>query len=164
DPWVRSSLVGALYVMGVTLWSELASSWDARGLSQAREVEALVHGRYQREILHVGVAMVATAIVLGVLLGTAAALLQGGRERGGGAASGGGCEHREQGCGCGGRRRAGRGGDARARRGDALRADAPGHGARPAALRRGLVRARRLDAHRRGARDRRASPGRRRAA
>jgi arylsulfatase A-like enzyme len=73
-PLPTPSLVGAAYVAGLTLWGVRTTTADERQLgAQARQIEALVHGRFHGEIDRVAAAIFAAAIVVGAGLGLAAA-------------------------------------------------------------------------------------------
>jgi arylsulfatase A-like enzyme len=66
-------LVGAAYVLVLAAWAAQSPTVDGRaGGAQARQIEAVVEGRFGAEIGRVGIAIVATAIVVGALLGWAA--------------------------------------------------------------------------------------------
>ena len=66
-------LVGAAYVLVLAAWAAQSATVDERaGGAQARQIEAVVEGRFGGEIGRVGFAIVATAIVVGALLGWAA--------------------------------------------------------------------------------------------
>jgi arylsulfatase A-like enzyme len=66
-------LVGAAYVLVLAAWAAQSPTVDERaGGAQARQIEAVVEGRFGGEIGRVGIAIVATAIVVGALLGWAA--------------------------------------------------------------------------------------------
>jgi len=66
-------LVGAAYVLVLAAWAAQSPTVDERaGGAQARQIEAVVEGRFGGEIGRVGIAIVATAVVVGALLGWAA--------------------------------------------------------------------------------------------
>jgi arylsulfatase A-like enzyme len=66
-------LVGAAYLLVLAAWAAQSPTVDERaGGAQAQQIEAVVHGRFGGEIGRVGIAIVATAIVVGALLGWAA--------------------------------------------------------------------------------------------
>jgi arylsulfatase A-like enzyme len=66
-------LVGGAYLLVLAAWAAQSPTVDARaGGAEARQIEAVVHGKFGAEIGRVGVAIVATAIVVGALLGWAA--------------------------------------------------------------------------------------------
>jgi arylsulfatase A-like enzyme len=66
-------LVGGAYVLVLAAWAAQSPTVDARaGGAEARQIEAIVHGRFGAEITRVGIAIVATAVVVGALLGWAA--------------------------------------------------------------------------------------------
>jgi arylsulfatase A-like enzyme len=66
-------LVGAAYVLVLAAWAAQSPTVDERaGGAQARQIQAVVEGRFGAEIGRVGVAIVATAILVGALLGWAA--------------------------------------------------------------------------------------------
>jgi arylsulfatase A-like enzyme len=63
-------LVGAAYVLVLAAWAAQSPTVDDRaGGAQARQIEAFVQGRFGAEIHRLGIAIVATAIVVGALLG-----------------------------------------------------------------------------------------------
>ncbi|MGH7296321.1 MAG: sulfatase-like hydrolase/transferase, partial [Polyangiaceae bacterium] len=63
-------LLGAAYVLVLAAWAAQSATVDERaGGAQARQIEAVVHGRFGGEIGRVGVAILATSIVVGALLG-----------------------------------------------------------------------------------------------
>ena len=69
-------LVGAAYVLVLAAWAAQSPTVDERaGGAQARQIEAIVEGRFGGEIGRVVIAIVATAVVVGALLGWAAWLL-----------------------------------------------------------------------------------------
>jgi arylsulfatase A-like enzyme len=75
-------LVGGAYLLVLAGWAAQTATVDERaGGSQARQIEAVVQGKFGAEIGRVGVAIMATAIVLGALLGWAARGLVALRER-----------------------------------------------------------------------------------
>ncbi|MBV9946173.1 MAG: sulfatase-like hydrolase/transferase, partial [Myxococcales bacterium] len=75
-------LVGAAYLVPIALWAVQSPTVDEReGGSQARQIDAVVHGHFAGEIARMGVAIVAAALVIGALLGWAAALLVALRDR-----------------------------------------------------------------------------------
>lgn len=66
-------LVGAVYVLVLAAWAAQSPTVDERAVGgQARQIAALVEGRFGDEIGRVVVAIVATAVVLGAVLGWAA--------------------------------------------------------------------------------------------
>ena len=66
-------LIGAAYVLVLAAWAAQSVTVDERaGGAQARQIQAVVQGRFGGEIGRVGVAILATSIVLGALLGWAA--------------------------------------------------------------------------------------------
>ncbi|HEY1693115.1 MAG TPA: sulfatase-like hydrolase/transferase [Polyangiaceae bacterium] len=66
-------LLGAVYVLVLAAWAAQSPTVDDRaGGAQARQIEAVVTGRFGGEIGRVGVAILAAAIVVGALLGWAA--------------------------------------------------------------------------------------------
>ncbi|MGD0528687.1 MAG: hypothetical protein ABSE49_26360, partial [Polyangiaceae bacterium] len=66
-------LVGAAYVLVLAAWAAQSPTVDERaGGAQARQIQAVVEGRFGGEIGRVGIAIVATAILVGALLGWAA--------------------------------------------------------------------------------------------
>jgi arylsulfatase A-like enzyme len=66
-------LLGAAYVLVLAAWAAQSATVDERaGGAQARQIEAVVQGRFGAEIGRVGVAILATSIVVGALLGWAA--------------------------------------------------------------------------------------------
>jgi arylsulfatase A-like enzyme len=68
--------VGAAYVLVLAAWAAQSPTVDERaGGAQARQIEAIVEGRFGGEIGRVVIAIVATAVVVGALLGWAAWLL-----------------------------------------------------------------------------------------
>ncbi len=69
-------MIGAAYVTGLTLWTVRTPTVDERDLgAQARQIEALVRGRFHGEIDRIAVAIVAAALVVGAGLGIAAGTL-----------------------------------------------------------------------------------------
>ena len=66
-------LVGGAYVVALAGWAAQSPTVDERaGGAQARQIEAVVHGTFGAEIGRVGVAIVATALLAGAVLGWAA--------------------------------------------------------------------------------------------
>jgi arylsulfatase A-like enzyme len=75
-------LVGAAYLLVLAAWAAQSPTVNEQaGGSQARQIEAVVHGRFGGEVDRVGVAIVAAAIVVGALLGWAARALVALRDR-----------------------------------------------------------------------------------
>jgi arylsulfatase A-like enzyme len=73
---LQPPVLGALYVVGLALWATKDSTFDEHQAgAQARQIDALVRGPFGREVTRMGVAITATAIVLGALLGWFAAAL-----------------------------------------------------------------------------------------
>jgi arylsulfatase A-like enzyme len=74
---VRAPIVGAAYLLAIALWAAQSPTVDERvGGAQARQIDAVVHGPFGREITRMGIAIAAAAVVAGALLGwTAAALI-----------------------------------------------------------------------------------------
>jgi arylsulfatase A-like enzyme len=69
-------LVGAAYLLVLAAWAAQSPPVNEQASgSQARQIEAVVHGRFGAEVDRVGVAIVAAAIVVGALLAWAARAL-----------------------------------------------------------------------------------------
>jgi arylsulfatase A-like enzyme len=63
-------LVGAAYVLVLAAWAAQSPTVDERaGGAQARQIEAFVQGRFGAEIGRVGIAILATSVLVGALLG-----------------------------------------------------------------------------------------------
>jgi arylsulfatase A-like enzyme len=74
--------IGAGYLLSIALWAGQSPTLDERqGGSQARQIDAIVHGPFQDEIIRMGVAVCAVAIALGAALGWTAAALVALRDR-----------------------------------------------------------------------------------
>jgi arylsulfatase A-like enzyme len=66
-------LIGAAYVAALSIWAARASTGEAQDLGDsARQIEAVVFGRFGGEVGRIGVAVVGAAVVVGALLGLAA--------------------------------------------------------------------------------------------
>jgi arylsulfatase A-like enzyme len=63
-------LLGGAYLVVLAGWAAQSATVDERaGGAQARQIEALIHGKFGEEIGRVGVAILATALLVGALLG-----------------------------------------------------------------------------------------------
>jgi arylsulfatase A-like enzyme len=70
-PW--SPLFGAAYVAALSIWAARAPTGDPQDLGEsARQIEAVVFGRFGGEIGRIAVAVVGAAVAVGALLGLAA--------------------------------------------------------------------------------------------
>ncbi|HEX4628198.1 MAG TPA: hypothetical protein VH137_05345, partial [Gemmatimonadales bacterium] len=73
---VQPPLLGAVYMVALAVRAAQTPSADPRDLgAQGREIEAVVEGRFGHEIGRIGVAVVATAVVVGLFLGAVATSL-----------------------------------------------------------------------------------------
>jgi arylsulfatase A-like enzyme len=73
---LRAPVLGAAYLLAMAAWAAQSPTVDERvGGAQARQIDAVVHGPFGREITRMGVAIAAAAIVTGAVLGWAAAAL-----------------------------------------------------------------------------------------
>lgn len=76
------ALLGAAYVVVLAVWAAREETGDPRDLGEnARQIEALVLGRFGGEIGRIGVAVIAAAVVVGALLGLVAGVLVATRDR-----------------------------------------------------------------------------------
>jgi arylsulfatase A-like enzyme len=74
--------VGIVYVLVLAAWAAQSPTVDERaGGAQARQIEAFVQGRFGGEIHRLGIAILATAVVVGALVGCAAGALIALRDR-----------------------------------------------------------------------------------
>ena len=69
---LAAPLLGAAYVASLSVWAARGGTGDERLGENARQIEALVHGRFGGEIGRIGVAVIGAAIAIGALLGVAA--------------------------------------------------------------------------------------------
>src|SRR5262249_6538270 len=66
---LQPPLLGAAYMVGLALWASRDPTFDENQAgAQARQIEAVVHGPFAREITRIGIAVAAAAIALGALL------------------------------------------------------------------------------------------------
>jgi arylsulfatase A-like enzyme len=73
-PLLRAPVIGAAYVLAMAFWAAQTPTVDERvGGAQAQQIDAVVHGPFGREISRMGIAIAAVAVVVGALLGWAAA-------------------------------------------------------------------------------------------
>jgi arylsulfatase A-like enzyme len=71
---MRAPFVGAAYVLAAAFFAANSPTLDEReGGAQARQIDAVVHGPFRDELMRTGVAIAAVAIVVGAVLGWAAA-------------------------------------------------------------------------------------------
>lgn len=78
----RPSLVGAAYVLALAVWAAQAPAIDEREAgAQGKQIAALVRGRFGGEITHIGIAIAASAVVVGAVLGLVAGGLVSLRDR-----------------------------------------------------------------------------------
>ena len=75
-------VLGVAYMLAMAAWAGRAAALDEReGGSQARQIDAVVHGPFGGEIHRMEMAIAAAAIAVGILLGGAASLLVALRDR-----------------------------------------------------------------------------------
>jgi arylsulfatase A-like enzyme len=78
----RPSVIGMAYVLALSLWAAQRPTLDEReGGSEARQIDAVVHGHFGGEIVRMGAALAGAAIVAGALFGCLAAGLIALRDR-----------------------------------------------------------------------------------
>jgi arylsulfatase A-like enzyme len=71
--FMKPALLGALYVTGLAIWAARTPPADPQELgAEAHQIEAVVEGRFGGEIGRIAIAIVAAAIVYGLVLGAVA--------------------------------------------------------------------------------------------
>jgi len=79
---VRPPLLGAAYMTGLAYWAGRSPTLDEReGGAEAQQIQAFMYRHFGGEMTRMGIAVAATAVVVGALLGCGAAALIGLRDR-----------------------------------------------------------------------------------